>query len=172
MTLDEGNLTFDFSGCNPIKPVFRFDSAAENAYGLKAVDFEAETDDSLIFVEVKDFQHPNATEKRRKADFKMLVEAATRGNATFHMEMGQKIKDSLLRKYAQGERITKNVVYLLLLNADGFSAAERMRLKEKIGGHVPTGLNSTRFSEFTSITFEMANIEHLKSFGITCTAKN
>ena len=27
------------------------------------------------------------------------------------MEMGQKIKDSLLRKYAQGETITKNVVY-------------------------------------------------------------
>ena len=164
-------MTFDFSDCNPIKPVLRFDSAAENAYGLKAVHFEAETEDSLIFVEVKDFQHPNATEKRRKADFDMLVEAATKSNATFHMEMGQKIKDSLLRKYAQGDRITKGVVFLLLINADWFSNAERLRLKEKICGHIPTGLNNIRFPAFTSIAFELANAKQLKSFGITCTAK-
>ena len=171
MKLDEGNLILDFSGCRSIKSVARFDTESENANGLKAVDFEAETSDCLIFIEVKDFQHPSATLERRKADFQMLSDATKKEKNFFTIEMGQKIKDSLLRKYSLNKGITKDVVYLLFINADKFSAAERIRLKDKINGHIPTGLNDSRFSAFTNITFELVNAEQLRTYGIICTAK-
>ena len=85
--------------------------------------------------------------------------------------MGQKIKDSLLRKYSLGEKITKKVVYLLFINLDNLGKNERGRLKHKISGHVPTGLNDGRFREFTSISFDLVDAKQLESYGVSCTVK-
>jgi len=138
---------------------------------MKAVDFVAEDDECLYFIEVKDYQNPKATEERRKADYKMLIEAG-KEKAVFNLEMGEKIKDSLLRKYSLGEKITKKVVYLLMINLDKLGEFERGLLKERISGHVPIGLNESRFREFTNISFDLVNSEQLKSYGIICAAKN
>jgi hypothetical protein len=166
--LDEGNLLFDF-------PAFlsaeRFDSRDLNVYGMKCVDFVAEDADNLYFIEAKDYQHPKATTERRKKDYEMLVAAVEDKNAILPLEMGGKIKDSLLRKFSAGEKFLKNVTYLLLINLDKFSEFERGLLKTKISGHVPTGLGESRFSAFTSITFELVNIEQLKNYGVICTEK-
>ena len=92
---DEGNLQFEFSARYVTE---RFDDARINAYGLKAVDFVAEDADCLYFIEVKDFQHPQATPDRRISDYKMLIAAGTDKKSVFNLEMGVKIKDSLLRE--------------------------------------------------------------------------
>ena len=171
--LDENNLRLDFTACNPIKPVERFDIHTDNPYGMSAVDFFVETVDCLYFVEVKDYQHPKATPERRKKDYEKLVAAIrAKDKAVLTMELGQKIKDSLLRKYSLGESITKNAVYLLLLNSDELQSREREKLQDKISGHIPTGLNDSRFCAFTKITFALVNPEQIKAYGITCTAKS
>ena len=162
--LNEGNLQLDFSG---FKIVERFDDKQINAYGMKAVDFVVENDNYAYFVEVKDFQHPKAPVARRKADYDMLVSAVKEEKSVFCLEMGEKIKDSLLRKYSAGESFSKTVVYLLYINLDKLGAFERGLLMTKINGHVPTGLNDERFSAFTEIQFALVNAEELKQYGIT-----
>ncbi|MCL2386135.1 MAG: hypothetical protein FWC89_01165 [Defluviitaleaceae bacterium] len=169
--LVEGNLQFDFSACKPITPVQHFDSKQNNPYGMKTVDFFTETEDCLYFVEVKDYQHPEAKQLRRQEDYEMLTNAIMQKTSVFTLEMGQKIKDSLLRKYALGEEITKQVIYLLFVNLDGYGSRERLRLKEKIGGYIPMGLNDDKFAAFTSITFDLVNVEQLEKYGIACKPK-
>ena len=100
----------------------------------------------------------------------MLISSIEAEDALFPIEMGQKIKDSLLRIYAQGETISKDVVYLLLINCDKLAAKDRGLLEIKISGHIPTGLNDYRFSAFTNIHFEIVDADKIKTkYGITCT---
>ena len=166
--LDEGNLQFDFSSFNTVE---RFDDRQYNPHGMKAVDFFAEDTKHMYFIEVKDFQNPNAPDKSRVSDYKMLIDA-TKSKSIFSIEMGVKIKDSILRRYSLGEKITKNIIYLLLINLDKLGEFERGLLRERISGHVPTGLNDSRFSEFNNISFDLVNVLQLKQYGIICTAKN
>ena len=86
--------------------------------------------------------------------------------------MGEKIKDSLLRKYSTGDSFNKNVVYLLFINLDKLGAFERGLLMTKISGHIPTGLNDARFSAFSEISFDLVNTEKLRQYGIICSAIN
>ena len=166
-TLDEGNLHFDFSGFEHVE---RFDDKQINAYGMKAVDFVAESNNGVYFIEIKDFQHPNALPEQRHEDYKMLVSAVTEKKSVFCLEMGEKIKDSLLRKYSLGAAFDKKVVYLLLINLDKLSAFERGLLMTKISGHIPTGLNEDRFSAFSEISFDLVNAEKIRQYGISCSA--
>jgi|GEM_PF-1399773 len=162
--LSEGNLRFDFIAYNTVE---RFDDVTN--HGMKAVDFVFETNDCLYFIEVKDFQNPNASLKRRKEDYDMLTKKETKEHAEFILGMGEKIKDSLLRKYAEGYTFEKRVVYLLFINLDKLGAHERGLLKVRISGHVPTGLNNhKRFSTFTEIVFDLVNANQLKQYGIDC----
>ena len=162
----EGSLKFDFS---PIHSVERFDIKHTNPYGMKSVDFVAETVDSTYFIEVKDFQNPKAS-LRHKADYEMLISAGTEKKSLFAIEMGQKIKDSILRKYAMGEKICKKVIYLLVINLDKLGEFERGLLSSKISGYIPSGLNDNRFAAFSSIAFYLINPEQLDAFGIKCVA--
>jgi len=165
---DEGNLRFDFTACGT---AVRFDESNKNVHGMKAVDFIAETVDCLYFVEVKDYQNPNAPQERRINDYEMLITAGTEEKSVFILEMGEKIKDSLLRRYAEGETFTKKVIYLLFVNLDNLGEFERGLLKAKISGHIPTGLNDTRFNAFTGISFDLVNSKQLIQYGIVCTEK-
>jgi len=164
--LDEGNLQFDFSA---FRNAERFDDMQVN--GMKAVDFVAEDNDCMYFVEVKDFQDPNAPAARCNSDYKMLVDAGIKRKSIFSIEMGVKIKDSLLRNFSLGKKFTKKVVYLLLVNLDKFGEHERGRLKEKINGRIPTGLNNDMFCKFSEIKFDLVNREQLKKYRIICTEK-
>jgi hypothetical protein len=166
--LEEGNLQFDFS---TFQSAERFDDKKANAYGLKAVDFVVEDTECLYFVEVKDFQNPYATKERRKDDYEMLIASVSTSKALFPIEMGMKIKDSLLRKYSAGVIFSKKIVYLLFVNLDNLGEFERGLLMAKISGHIPTGLNDKRFPAFTSINFALVNAEQLKNYGIICTRK-
>jgi hypothetical protein len=164
--LDEGNLRFDFTAYDTAE---QFDNGNKNPYGMKSVDFFAETADCLYFIEVKDFQNPNATEERRAKDYKMLRAAGTEKQSVFNLEMGVKIKDSLLRRYAENKKFTKKVIYLLLINLDTLSEFERGLLKTKISGHIPTGLNDKKFNAFHGISFDLINTKQLSQYNIICT---
>lgn len=165
--LEEGNLRFDFS---TLLSAERFDDKRNNAYGMKAVDFVVEDAERMFFIEAKDYQNPSAPAGRRKTDYEMLITAVNDKGAIFPIEMGAKIKDSLLRKFAEGGTFSKKVVYLLLINLDKLGAFERGMLTEKICGHIPTGLNESRFCAFTSMEFRLVNAEQLNNYGIVCTA--
>ena len=178
--LDEGNLRFDFSNCPVVAAPIKFDT--NSPHGITSVDFIAETEDCVYFIEVKDFQNPYAPKEQHKADYEMIVAAGKEKSAVkddlslakgtiFNFKIGQKIKDSLLRKYALGEEITKNIVYLVLINLDNLGKNERARLKDKISGHIPNGLNTDEYGSFTNITFKLVNAEQIKEYGITCTTK-
>ena len=157
--LTAGNLCFDFTS---FETAVKFDN--ETNSGLSAVDFVAETEDTLYFIEVKDYQHPKSN--RRSEDLEMLREALQTKRHNFVLQMGAKIKDSLLRRYAEGYIFDKKIVYLLFINLDLFGKHERSSLKTKIEDYVPTGLNKERFSAFTEISFNVVNSERLKEHKI------
>ncbi|MDR2897299.1 MAG: hypothetical protein LBU99_00685 [Spirochaetaceae bacterium] len=164
--MEEGNLKFDFTRCGvPTK----FD--IESNSGLSAVDFIAHKKNCILFIEVKDYQNPNTSDSQRTETLVMLREAVKNKESTFCLKMGSKIKDSLLSVYAKGksELFTKNVVYLLFINSDMLTAAERLSLFDNICGYVPTGLNHDRFTAFKKIRFKIVDAEKLKKYGITCT---
>jgi hypothetical protein len=161
---DEGNLRFDFTHCG--KPI-KFDK--ETYDGMKAVDFVVDNEAYLLFIEVKDYQNPNATDERRNKDIETLHEAMAQ-RSLYALEMGSKIKDSLLSCYAEGNQFTKDVIYLLFINLD-IEPRERRLLYERIKGYVPTGLNEEHFTAFKNIEFELVNAEILKEkYGIACKA--
>jgi len=85
--------------------------------------------------------------------------------------MGEKIKDSLLRRFAESKVFSKQVCYLLLINLDKLGEFERGFLKAKISGHVPTGLNEARFNAFNRISFDLVDAKQLTRYGIVCADK-
>ena len=60
--------------------------------------------------------------------------------------------------------------YLLLINLDKFAPKERGLLAEKIGGHVPLGLNSDEYVRFKVISFALVGANELSDYGIACSA--
>ena len=164
--IEEENLVFDFTHCG--KPV-KFD--AQNHSGLYAVDILVNKDKYMLFIEIKDYQNPNTPSAQRTEDYHMLLDAGRAEESVFALKMGAKIKDSLLRLYAQGDTFTKDVVYLLFINFDDLKAAERQLLFDKIRGQIPTGLNNDRFIAFQDIKFRLVDAEKLRRYGVICTSK-
>jgi len=150
----ESGLEFDFH-----LPFEKGDD--ENCQGLKAVDFIVEDDDCLYFIEVKNYEHPKAPEENRKRDYKMLTDEY----AAFPLEIGMKVKDSLLRRYAQAKPFSKKIVFLLVIKfpSSKFKFNERRNLHERVSGYIPTGLNDSKYKAFNSIYFDIVLIDELQS---------
>lgn len=165
-TYIEGNLRFEFSKGLAVD---RFDDDKSNPYGMKSVDFLAEDDNCLYFLEIKDYQHPKATAAQRIKDITKLSNVSSLENTHFCMEMGAKIKDSLLRRYALGKEFTKNVMYLLLINLDVLGEQDRRELYDRIRNHIPSGLNDEKYKKFTRIRFDLVSVKQIKQYGINCT---
>ena len=146
----ESGLEFDFH-----LPCEKVD--AESCHGLKAVDFIVEGDNCLYFIEVKNYEQSKAPKENRERDYKMLTDK----NAAFPLEVGMKIKDSLLKRYAQAKPFSKKIVFLLVIKFSFLKANERRKLYEHIRGYVPTGLNG--YPAFNSISFEMPRIDEIKN---------
>ena len=146
----ESGLEFDFH-----LPFEKGD--AVNCQGLKAVDFIVEDDDCLYFIEVKNYEQSNAPEENRIRDYKMLTDK----KSTFPLEIGMKIKDSLLRRYAQAKPFSKDIKFLLVINLPSFTENECERLFNYFDGYIPTGLNG--YPAFTSISFDIVLVDKLQS---------
>jgi hypothetical protein len=158
---EESGMTFDFSGCRYAE---KYDISVP--YGLSSVDFFAETDDCFLLIEVKNFENSHAPMIRREADYKMLISS----DAVFPLQIGSNIKDSLLRKYAEGHNFNKPIIAILILKQSQLMAAQRQKLYERIRGHVPTGLNGC--PKFSSILFDMPDITDTTKYGFTVFKKD
>ena len=130
---------------------------AVSCFGLMGVDFIVDAADYLYFIEVKNYENSKAPEPNRKRDYRMLTDK----DASFPLEIGMKLKDSLLKRYAEAKPISKNMKFLLIIKFSSFKVNERRKLYERIKGYIPTGLNG--YSAFTNISFEMPQIDELKS---------
>lgn len=158
----EGRLTFTFHA-----PWEKFDE--KTCDGLKMVDFLVENEDCLYFIEIKDYEHPKTPVEYKTRNYKMLTDS----EAAFPLEMGMKLKDSLLRYYAMSKGFTTDVKFLLLINSQELKGRERIKLFDRVAGYVPMGLDSDEYPSFSKISFEMPPIESVKEmFGfdvaVTC----
>jgi hypothetical protein len=87
-------------------------------------------------------------------------------DAAFPLEIGMKIKDSLLKKYAEGYVFTKPIVALLIMKLGKLNSKQRQRLFSKIAGYVPSGLNRG-YARFSRIEFRMPEVSDTEEYGFT-----
>ncbi|MDR2671356.1 MAG: hypothetical protein LBC26_06520 [Oscillospiraceae bacterium] len=145
----EGRLTFQFHA--------PWEKADEHVpAGLKAVDFIVDTHEILYLVEVKDFENPQASVENKKRDYKMLTDP----EATFPLEIGMKVKDTLLKQYADSVSFDKPIKFLLLIKLAKLEPGERATLYEWIRKYIPMGLK--KFPNFTSIDFDLTSLSEMQ----------
>jgi hypothetical protein len=149
--IEEGNL------------IFHFPSKAEKLdktvpAGLMSVDFAVYGEDCLYLIEVKDYEHPKATTENKNKDYKMLTDP----EAAFPLEIGMKVKDTLLRKFSEGMNFDKKVIFLLVIKSEKLQPGERNTLYESIKtSYIPTGINgNTNFKH--GIKFDMPTLADLE----------
>ncbi len=130
MVLTEGELEFDFSNAIQAFKFDEVDNASPNYHGLthcmKSVDFIVEREHDWLFVEVKDYTHPNAKVKKE-----------------FYSDLAWKYKDTFLYRWAEGKVGDKPIHYVCLvdLNDDALILTIMHRLKQKL----PIGLKPVRW---------------------------
>jgi hypothetical protein len=130
--------------------------------GLMSVDFEVDYTDFLCLIEVKNYDNPKATEKRKIIDYKKLTDP----EAAFPLEIGMKIKDTLLKKFSEGAKFDKPIIFILINKFDILEPNERINLYERISGYIPTGLKgNSKFAH--GIKFDMPSFYDLENkYGI------
>ena len=114
--LTEGNLQFDFSKARHVR---KFDD--QKIHGLshcmKAVDFIVELENRVLFVEVKDPQHPLS----RSKDSNRFIEHFLSGQ--IEEDFKYKYRDSFLYEWA-ANNLSKPVYYLILIALDTLEDAD------------------------------------------------
>lgn len=123
---EESGLRFDFS--NSITS-YKADELSYN--GLSAVDFIVETSDEYLFIEVK---NPDNKKARLKNRTQFLEEMKQK---EFSLKMAMKFKDSLLKELAMSNTFNKPIIYILIIEYNGFDMRQRSRLYESINGRIP-----------------------------------
>ena len=158
-------MEFDFSSMDSAS---EYDTPDAQCVGLKVVDFVAEDNNSLFFIEVKNYVNSSndmliqaSMDKRQNTDYLMLTDPT----AAFPLEMGMKFKDSLLRWFATGRSFTKPIALLLVVNPPkSFQARDRERLVRKINGYIPSGMNNKtdKYPKITSMFFDMPTVNEVQ----------
>ena len=156
-TATEGILSFDFHA-----PCEKADTNVPQ--GLMSVDFIVDSGDTLYLIEVKDFEHPNAPPENKKRDYKKLTDP----NAAFPLEMGMKVKDTILRLYSNSKEFTKPVIFILLIKLAKLEPRERQRLFAQTKKYIPTGLNNS--PKFSKIHLDVPTFQDFQSkYGFSVT---
>lgn len=109
MIINEKDIRFDFSSAVSAK---RFDDGKKHGLThamMKSVDFIVEEEDRIIFVEVKDFQHPSSQPKELKKNLNKLS-----SESLVNHELMPKCRDSFLYEYAMNN-LGKPVYYYVLI---------------------------------------------------------
>jgi hypothetical protein len=110
----------------------KFDDEAAHglSHCMKAVDFIIELQDSVLFVEFKDPENPQAHTKDRTAFIRKFL------SGQLDADLKIKYRDSWLYEWAQG-RAQKPITYLVLLGASTLSDAELLARTEALKRQLP-----------------------------------
>ena len=134
MVFSESGFRFDFTNC---LSAYKADSITY--HDLSAVDFVVETSDNVIFIEVKNPDHPKSTAHSRKV---FLNDLETN---VYPYLISDKYKNVMLRTWARGEVFSKPIICVLLLEFGALRGTDREKLHEKIFNRLPLSLNKPEF---------------------------
>jgi len=122
--LKEGRFEFDFS-----KSIAAFKADSPQYHGLSAVDFIVETDDTFLFIEVKDPEHPKSLKFGNPEKFIADLENP--------IMISRKFNDSLLKEFAKGKEFQKPVICILILEWSKYDSEQRIKIFENISSTIP-----------------------------------
>ncbi|MDP8239513.1 MAG: hypothetical protein P9X24_10520 [Candidatus Hatepunaea meridiana] len=126
----ENDLQFDFS--KALKPARRFDDENHGlSHCMKAVDFIIELNDKILFIEVKDPQHPRVS----KEELTRFL-AKLKSKELVNKELIPKCRDSFLYEYAMNN-LGKPVFYYVLIAIDALTKAELFYQTDILRKHIP-----------------------------------
>ena len=128
MIFAEGDLEIDIPD---VVSGAKFDGASHGLNRcMKAVDFVVELADRYLFVELKDPQHPRATEQSCGE----FIEKLSAGR--LDEELKYKYRDSFLYEWASG-RANKPIYYFVLIALDTLREADLLTRKEALERSLP-----------------------------------
>jgi hypothetical protein len=112
--------------------VFKFDDETQHglSHCMKAVDFIVELDTSVLYIEIKNPQHPDAQTKDRKR----FTQKFTSGG--LDEDLKYKYRDSFLYQWASG-KTGKPVRYYVLIALDSLTESELLFRTEDLKRKLP-----------------------------------
>ncbi|MDR2670349.1 MAG: hypothetical protein LBC26_01330 [Oscillospiraceae bacterium] len=167
MTFAESGMFFDFSGLLTAELI----DLPENKFdGASVVDFVAESEDALLFVEAKNYVNASddptiqaAIDKAQAASFADIDD-----EVLFARRMIKKLEHSLFVQLATGRLIRKPAVMVLLFNLPTtFRFPQRVKLLNRLKRYIPENAKGR-----TSIFFDMPTLsEAQERYGFTATVR-
>lgn len=153
MILEEKDLRFDFSGSVDAFVFDQMDSSLPNYHGIdemSKVDFIVETEESILFIEVKDPDCPNCSEEGVSRFHTKL------NNGTLPKSFASKFIDTFLYRWAE-DKLTKPIHYLSLVTIDN---AQVVYLTDEIAKKIPPlGKDAPRWSRQLFQNCQVFNME-------------
>ena len=134
MIFDESGFRFDFSKC-----VSAYRADLMKYHDLPALDFVAEIEDCILFIEIKNPDHNDATEQSR---FEFLKDLCSN---VYPYMISDKYKNELLRVWSRGGEFIKPILCVFVLEFSILSKTDKARLQEKIFNRLPLSLNKAEF---------------------------
>ena len=133
-SIREGNLEFTFpANVTPRK----FDSTSHGlSHCMKAVDLIVEESRRILYIEIKDPDHPKAKQQDRVE----FIESFQKGKLSEQLKY--KYRDSFLYEWAS-KRHSKPIHYFVLIALESIGSAELLVLKDGLSRSLPVGVNSS-----------------------------
>lgn len=128
-TVTEGGIQLTFPKGATVR---KFDDKATHEYihVMKGVDFVVDTPDRLLFIEIKDPDHPNTRENSRDKFIRSLR------SGKINESLKYKYRDSFIYEWAAG-RIQKPVYYYVLIAQGSATKEELLTLSDQLRSKIP-----------------------------------
>ena len=97
---------------------------------MKAVDFIVELEDRVLFVELKDPDHPAGQQKNRERFIRRFL------SGQIDTDLKTKFRDSFLYEWASG-RVSKPIYFLVLIGASTLSDADLLTRTDALKRQIP-----------------------------------
>ncbi|MXY40314.1 MAG: hypothetical protein F4160_08410 [Rhodospirillaceae bacterium] len=128
-TMTEGNLRISFPQAAAVR---RFDDS--QAHGLshcmKAVDFIVEETDRVLFIEIKDPEHPRSMDDDRQEFFDNFL------SGRLDHDLKYKFRDTFIYEWAS-ENLGKPLYYLVLIAIDSLTEPEILYFTDRLRQQLP-----------------------------------